>query len=159
GKGASEIETETIDMHFENPIAQTIHHQLERARVQEIESVAGTGEIEIKPRLFCPQAIVGDVINPTKSQGRAELAAFGGVIVYHIENHFDASGVQIAHHGFELGHLTTEITAAGVFRFGGEETDAVVAPIIRQFAIDKRLIIHVRMHRKQFDRSDAEMFE
>ena len=128
GKGAGEIETEPVNVHFEHPIAKAVHHELERAGVQQIESVAGTGEIEIEPRIFRPQAIGGDVIDPAEGQGRAEMAAFGGMIVNHVENHFDAGGVQIAHHGFEFGHLAAEITAAGVVRFRGEETDACCNP-------------------------------
>ncbi len=30
------------------------------------------------------------------------MVAFRGVIVNDVENHFDAGGVKVAHHGFEL---------------------------------------------------------
>ena len=53
-KGGGEIEAETIHVHLEHPIAQTVHYQLERARVQEIKGVAGAGEIEIETRIFRP---------------------------------------------------------------------------------------------------------
>src|SRR5205814_3430219 len=104
GEGAGEIETEPVNVHFEHPIAKAVHHELERARVQQIESVDGASEIEIEPWIFCAQAIGGEVIDPAKGQGRPEMAAFGGVIINHVENHFDSGGVQIAHHGFELAH-------------------------------------------------------
>ncbi len=47
-----EIETETVHVHVEHPIAQAVHHQLERARVQQIERVTGPGEIQIETRIF-----------------------------------------------------------------------------------------------------------
>src|SRR6478736_1544980 len=51
-QGTSEIETKTIDVHFEHPVPQAIHDQLERARMQKIEGVTSTGEIEIETRIF-----------------------------------------------------------------------------------------------------------
>ena len=87
------------------------------------------------------------------------MVAFGGMIVNHVENHFDASGVKIAHHRFELGHLAAELPAAGVFAVRREKTDGVVTPVIRQAAIDQSLVINVRVHRQQLDRSHAKMFE
>ena len=51
------------------------------------------------------------------------------------------------------------ITAAGIFRFRREETDRVVAPVIRQAAIDQRLVVDVRMHRQQLHRGHAEILE
>ena len=87
------------------------------------------------------------------------MAAFGGVIINHVENHFDSGGVQIAHHGFDLAHLATEIAAAGVCRFRGEETDRIVTPVVSKSAIDQCLIIHVRLNGQQLDRGDAQMCE
>src|SRR5213075_1283722 len=51
-QGTGEIETKTIDVHFEHPVPQAIHDQLERARMQKIEGVTSTGEIEIETRIF-----------------------------------------------------------------------------------------------------------
>ncbi len=96
---------------------------------------------------------------PRKAERRPEMISFGGMIVNDVENHFDPGRVQIAHHRFELGHLAAAIAAAGVFRFRREETDRVVTPVIRQAAIDQRLVIDVRVHRQQLDRGHAQIFE
>ena len=62
-----EIETKTIHVHVIHPVAQAVHHELERARVKKIERVARAGEIQIHARFFRREAIVGLVIDPTKT--------------------------------------------------------------------------------------------
>ena len=56
------------------------------------------------------------------------MVAFRGVIVNDVENHFDAGGVKVAHHAFELGHLPAERAAAGVLRFRREESRSCCNP-------------------------------
>ena len=85
------------------------------------------------------------------------MVSFRGVIVNHVEDHFDPGRVEIAHHAFELGDLLAHRAAARVFRFRREETDRVVAPVIRQAAIDQNLVVDVMMDRQQFHRGDAEI--
>ena len=62
-----EIETKTIHVHVIHPVAQTVHHELERARMKQIERVARPGEIQIDARFFRREAIVGLVINSAKT--------------------------------------------------------------------------------------------
>ena len=107
-QSGGEIEAETVDMHLADPITQTVHDELERARMEHIEGVAGAGEIQVKARIFREQPVVGRVIDPAKAERRPEMIAFGGVIVDDVENHLDAGGVQIAHHRFELRHLAAQ---------------------------------------------------
>src|ERR1051326_3176219 len=120
--------------------------------MQQIEGVTGAGEIEIKPRLLRLQAIRSNIVDASEGERRSEMIAFGCMIINDVENDFDAAGMEITHHGFELPYLTTLITAAGVFRFRSEETDGVVAPVIAEFAINQRFIVDMCMHRQQFDR-------
>src|SRR5207249_3609986 len=111
-KGGGEIEPETIDVHLKHPIAQAVHYQLERTRMQEIKGVAGAGEIKIEARIFRLQSVGSNVIDPAKRQGRSEMIALGGMIVNNIENYFDSGGVQVAHHHLKLVHLASQIAAA-----------------------------------------------
>ena len=87
------------------------------------------------------------------------MVSFRGVVVNHVENHFEAGGVKIAHHAFELGDLLAHHAAAGIFGFRRKETDRVVAPVINQAAIDQNLVVDVMMYRQQFHRSDAEVLQ
>ena len=60
---------------------------------------------------------------------------------------------------FEFGDLLAHRAAAGVFRFRRKKADRVVAPVIRQAAIDQNLVVDVRVHRQQLDRRDAQIFQ
>ena len=58
-EGGGEIEAEPVDVHVVHPIAQAVHDELERARMEQIEGVAGAGEIQVEPRIFRPEAVIG----------------------------------------------------------------------------------------------------
>src|SRR4051812_17027558 len=89
-QGARQIETKTVHMHFEHPIAQTVHHELESARMQQVEGVTRAGEIHVEVWIIREQPIVGDVIDAAKAERGTEMISFRGMIVDHVENHFDA---------------------------------------------------------------------
>jgi hypothetical protein len=131
-----EIESEAIHVHLARPVSQAVHHQLQRARMQRVERVARARVIEIEARLVREQAVIRSVIDPAEAKRRAEMISFSGMIVNHIENHFDPSRVETPHHRLELSHLLAHLPAAGVLRVRGEKADGIVAPVIRQAAID-----------------------
>ena len=62
GERAGEIEAEAIDVHFQHPIAQRIHDELQRARVRDVERIAASGEIDVA-RAVVGQPVVGGVID------------------------------------------------------------------------------------------------
>ena len=59
------------------------------------------------------------------------MTSFPGMIINHIENHFDAGGMKIAHHSFEFDHFGPGLPIARVTRVQREKSDRVVAPVIR----------------------------
>ena len=130
-EGGGEVETETVDMHLQHPIAQAVHDKLKGARVEDIEGVAGTGKIQVEARVFRSQPVVGLIVDPAKTERRPEVISFRGVIVDDVENDLDARGVEISHHRFELRHLAAGRAAARVLGFRREEADRVVTPIVR----------------------------
>ena len=136
GQTNGQIKAESVHVHFQNPITQAVHHELKRMGMQQIESVAGAGEIHIQTRILRLQTVVSEVVDPAEAKRRAEMISFGSMVVNHIENHFDPCRVQVAHHQLELGDLRTRLPAAGVLRMRREKSDRVVAPVIRQPAID-----------------------
>ena len=79
--------------------------------MEEIEGVAGAGEIQVEARIFRPEAVIGLIIDPAEAERRTHVVAFRGVVVDDVENHFDPGGVKVAHHAFELGHLPAERAA------------------------------------------------
>src|SRR6266513_2336705 len=99
--------------------------------MKQIQTVTSAGKIEIEPGILRVQPVVGEIIDPAETKRWAEVIAFGGMIVNHVENRFDAGGMEAAHHRFELGDLFADLPAAGIFSMRSEETDRVVAPVVR----------------------------
>ena len=81
-----------------HPVAQAVHDELQHARVLHVERVAAAGEIHVVPRIFRREAVVAGVVDAAERQRRAELVAFGGVVVDDVENDLDAGRVQAADH-------------------------------------------------------------
>ena len=50
-------------------------------------------------------AVVGRVIDAAKANGRSHLIAFAGVIIDHIQDHFEACRMEVFHHLLKLAHL------------------------------------------------------
>ncbi|MNF65837.1 hypothetical protein D3C84_476130 [compost metagenome] len=71
------------------------------------------------------------------------LVAFGGVVVDHVEDHFQIGLVQVRDHFLELGNLA----AGQVARVGGKKRDAVVAPVIGHAFVQQVLVIDEGMDR------------
>ena len=89
-----EIEAESIDVADLDPVAQRIHHHLQDARMRQVEGISGSGEVVVEAWAVRCEPIIGRVVDAAKRQRRAEMVAFGGVIVDHIEQHFDPGVVQ-----------------------------------------------------------------
>src|SRR5215813_5804547 len=116
--------------------------------MKQIQAVTSAGEIEIEPGTLMVQPVVGEIIDSAKAKRWTKMISFPGMIVNHVENHFDTSSVQAAHHCFELGDLLAYLAAAGIFSMRGEEADRVVAPVVCYAVIDQKLVIGMRMHRE-----------
>src|SRR4029450_1626041 len=56
-KRGGEVETEPVDLEFPHPIAQRIEHQLQHARVGNIERVTASRDVLVEARVF-RQAVV-----------------------------------------------------------------------------------------------------
>ena len=99
--------------------------------MKQIQAVPSAGKIEIEPAVLRVQPVVGEIIDPAETERWAKMISFSGVIVNHVENHFDAGSVQVADHRFELGDLLAHLSAAGIFSMRSEEADRVVTPVVR----------------------------
>ena len=86
------------------------------------------GEIQIEARIVRPQPVVSEIVDPAEAERRTEMISFGSMIVNHVENHFDAGRVKIAHHRLELDDLFAELPAAGVLRVRCERIRIVLYP-------------------------------
>ena len=51
-QGRRQIEPEPIDVHVVDPVTEAIHHELEGARMKEVERVPRSREIRVFSRIF-----------------------------------------------------------------------------------------------------------
>lgn len=105
-QGGGQIETETVDVHLGDPVAQRVHNELQRVRVTGVEAVPGSGVVGIPGEVVVVEFVVGAVIDTSEAQCRSDMVALGGVVVDDVENHLDACLVECAHHCLELGHCS-----------------------------------------------------
>ncbi len=154
-----EIEAESVDVHFQNPIPQAVHDQFEHLWMTHVQRVAGAGVIHVVTGLIVNEPVIGCVVHTAKTQRGAEMVAFGRVVVNHVQDHFDAGAVERLHHALELGYLAAVIAETRIARLGREEVDAVIAPIIPEAAIDQGLLIQERVDRHQLHCRDPQIFQ
>src|SRR6185369_14059211 len=121
-----------------------------------VEAVAGTGVVHVEARIVSEEPIVGCVVETFEIEHRATMIAFGGVVVYDVENDFDAFAMQSLDHRLEFGDLATIISGGGVASFWSEKAERVVSPIISESSIDEILVIDEVVHRHQLDGGDSE---
>ena len=117
--------------------------------------IAAAGGIEIEARILA-QHVVAGIVDAAERQRRAQVIAFGGVIVDDVEDHLDAGRVQLLHHAAKFGGGRG---AGGVALRGGEEADGVVAPIVPEALLDQIPVVEELLHRQQLDGGHAELDE
>ena len=130
GECGGQVEAEPVDVHFGHPVPQRIHDQLQCVGMADVEAVAGSGVVHVVLLIVVDQAVVRGVVDTAHRQGGAQVVAFGGVVVHHVQDDFDVFFVQSADHGLELLHLAAGRGAGRVLGVGGQEADCVVAPIV-----------------------------
>src|SRR6266576_3435599 len=117
-----EIKAKSVNVHVFHPVTETVGHQLQRARMKQIEGVARAGEVQVEARILRIQPVISEIVDPAEAKRGAELISFRGMIVNHIENHFDSGSVKAAHHRLELGDLLAQLPATGVLRMRREKS-------------------------------------
>ncbi len=98
GKGGGKIEAEAIDVHLGHPVAERVHDHLEDGGIADVESVAGAGVVHVVTRIILHKAVVGGVANALPTEHGAQVVAFAGVVIHHVENDLDAGGVESFDH-------------------------------------------------------------
>ncbi len=107
-----QVEAEAVDVHLLHPVAQRVHHQLQRVRMPHVQAVAGAGVVHVVAGVALDRPVVGAVVDPLEAQHRPEVVAFAGVVVDHVEDHLEPGGVQRLHHRLELAHLAAHVAPA-----------------------------------------------
>ena len=152
-----EVETETVDMHLADPVAQAVHHQLQHAWLPDIEGVAAAAVVLIASTALGRQAVAAGVVQPAPAQRGTGLVAFGTVVEHHVEQHLDAGLVQAAHHAAKLVACIGWVGRQA--RRRAEKAQSVVAPVVGQAVFDQAPLVQPVMHRQQADRGDAQRLQ
>ena len=103
------------------PITQTVGHHLDHPHVVEVERVPGSGVVYVITRLVRQQPVIGGVVDALERQGRAELVAFGSMIVHDVENDFETGLVKARHHLLEFAQGLLALVS--IARVGREKPD------------------------------------
>ena len=120
-----------------------------------VDRVAGAGDVVHRGAVCEP--VVRAVVDAAEAQRRPVEPALGGVVVDHVEDHFDAGGMERGDHRLELGHLLTARARGRVRRVGREEAEGVVTPVVRQAAGRDRGFGQEVVDRQQLDRRHPEV--
>ena len=158
-QGRGQVKAKTIHVHLRDPVAQAVHDQPQRARVEHIDGISRAGVIHVECRVVSHEAVVGLVVNALHGQHRAEMVAFGGVVVHHIQNHFNAVAVQFPDHILKFGDLPARLARRTVFGVGRKKPDGIVAPVIAQSFVEQVAVMHELVYRHQFDSGYAQVFQ
>jgi hypothetical protein len=102
GEGSRKVEAKAVHVHFQNPVAQTIHDQLQHTRMPHVQRVSGSRIVLVIARIARYQAVIRAVVDPFQRKRRAQMIALCGVVVDDVKNYFQSCGVQNLDHGFEF---------------------------------------------------------
>ena len=130
GERRGQVEAEAVDVHFLDPVAERVHHELQYPWVAQVEGIAAAGEVHVVALVTGREVVIRSIVDPAKRQCRAELAAFRRMIVDYIQDHLDAGGVQYLNQRLEFA----EVAGAKIGRMRGEEGERVVAPVVAEAA-------------------------
>ncbi len=143
-------------MHLEHPVAEAVHDQLHRPRVQHVQAVARAREVHAVARVLGVQPVVRRVVDPPQRERGPELAALARVVVDHVEDDLDARPVERLDERAQLVHRPHAGAVGGVGGLGGEEADRVVAPVVGQAALHQGAVAHEGVHGHELDGGHAE---
>lgn len=112
-------------MHLLAPEVQAVHDHPQYHRVCAVEGVATARVVGVL--LVVVEDVVGLVVDAAKREGGAIISPLGGVVIDHIQDHFDIGPVQRLDHIAKFGQ---RIIATGVLGMGGEKGHGAVSPVV-----------------------------
>ncbi len=130
GEYGCQVEAEAINMHFLNPVVETIDNKPSNYMMIGIKCITTAGVIDMTTlRIHDVVDVVGKA---AIAEGRSGMITFGGVIIDHIEDHLDTGAMQCLDHVAEFVQGAKRILAGTVGRMGCEKRDRAVPPIVDQ---------------------------
>src|SRR5580692_616641 len=102
GESGSEVQAEAVHVHLKNPVAQTIHDQLQYTRMPHVQGVSGACVIPVIARIIGHQAVVSAIVDALERKRGTQMVALGSVVIDNVENHFQSRRMQRLNHGLEF---------------------------------------------------------
>jgi len=93
GQSRGQVEAEAVDAHFRNPVAQTVHDQLQRSGLHHVERVTCARVVHVVAEVVWNQAVVIEVLDTFKTQGRPQVVSLRCVVIDDIQDDFDAGAM------------------------------------------------------------------
>ncbi len=158
-----QVEAEAVDANALGPVAQRVHRKRDVVRVREVDRVAAAGRVFQFTGVLLLAAVERKVVEPAPTHARARVAAFARVVEHHVHDHFEPGFVQRAHHHDHfVAHGVRALFlrgACGVARFGCEETERRVTPVVRPAVLLQKDLGLFGHDRQQLDRRDAQTLQ
>ena len=83
------------------------------------------------------------------------MVTFGRVVVDHVQDDFDASGVQRGDHHFELLDSVLWQMRCGIAALRRKVCQRVIAPVIREATFQQVVLLEKMVYRQEFDCRNA----
>ena len=157
GQGTGQIKAEPVDMHFDDPVSQAIHDELEHPGMPYVEGIAGTGIVHMVATIRLCKLVIGGIIDAPHGEGRSQLVSLRGMVVHDIKDDFDPSLMQPRHHHLELMNGVLLSMRGRVPAGRSKIAHGVIAPVVRKSPIEQITVVEEIVHGLQFDRGDPEI--
>src|SRR5689334_4489248 len=118
-------------MHLFDPIAQTIDDHSANDRMIRVQRISRATIVRIV-RPVVLQNVISVVVDSTKTESRATIITFCGVIEDHIQNYLDPRSVQSLDHVAELVDGAQGVAPTAVRLVRREEGHRGITPIVNQ---------------------------
>jgi hypothetical protein len=96
------VEAEPVNLHFGGPVPQAVHYKLQGTAAEHVQGVARTGIVGIIKRMFLFEPVIMVVVDSPESQRWPHVISFGSMVIYHIEEDFNARPVVSLYHFLEF---------------------------------------------------------
>src|SRR5687768_4017626 len=140
-----------------DPVSETIHHETQNVGQVRSECIAGTRVVVVKS-FFIHQPVVGYVIYTLERQGWTEVITLCGVIIHHIQDHFNSRFVKFLYHCLEFSYLFATHSAGRIARVRRKEPNAIISPVVCQAFFYEMTVCDKMMNREQFNGGDTKFF-
>ena len=151
----TQIEAESVHMELFHPIAQAVGRPAGYVAADDIQRIAAPRPVFIVSVAVEP--VPKGIVYPPLAKHRPLPVLLGGMVVNHVQNHFDTGFVQRAHGFFQLVFRVGGID--GIRRLDREMGIGVVAPVIAQALPLQMIFVQMLVDGQQFDGGDAQFLQ